>query len=168
MKLTNKKSINIFEKIHGINHFKLGISYRLAGAILKTNKSLIEAIHYLNKSLKIYSLNNIDNDNLGEIYFEIGLCYFELKEYKNALSYLNQGFKHTRKGGFQNMIASCYEKLNEIPTAFKYHLEAGKIRKEDIGLNDESTQESISNCLRLAKQLNKENELPNWIKEDDQ
>jgi hypothetical protein len=47
-----------------------------------------------------------------------------------------------------------------------YYIQTAEIRKEnsDLGIGDESTKESIKACIRLAKELSKEDELPEWIK----
>ncbi len=76
-----------------------------------------------------------------------------------------KGFLIERKGVYPFKIAECYESLNNTGKAFEYYLLAADIRKERIGIDDEATQESIANTKRLAKELNKENELPDWIKE---
>jgi hypothetical protein len=49
-----------------------------------------------------------------------------------------------------------------------YYIQSAEIRKEDpdLGIGAESTQESIEACIRLAKELGKEDELPDWIKEN--
>ena len=66
-------------------------------------------------------------------------------------------------------VLSQYNHQNEIVVSFTieayfHHLLANaEIRKERIGVNDPSTKESISNAKRLAKELGKEGELPDWI-----
>jgi hypothetical protein len=48
-----------------------------------------------------------------------------------------------------------------------YYIQSAEIRKEDpdFGIEAEATQESIKACIRLAKELGKEDELPDWINE---
>jgi hypothetical protein len=48
-----------------------------------------------------------------------------------------------------------------------YYIQSAEIRKEDpdFGIEAEATQESIKACIRLAKELRKVDELPEWIKD---
>jgi hypothetical protein len=50
--------------------------------------------------------------------------------------------------------------------ALDYYIQSATIRKDDpvVGLDDEATKESISNAKRLAKELGKEGDLPEWMK----
>ena len=45
-------------------------------------------------------------------------------------------------------------------------LQSAKIRKADpnYGLDNEQTKISITNAKRIAKELGKENDLPDWMK----
>ncbi len=44
-----------------------------------------------------------------------------------------------------------------------YYIQSANLRKERIGIYKEATQEAISNALRLAKELGREGELPEWM-----
>jgi len=45
----------------------------------------------------------------------------------------------------------------------KYYIESAEIRKNELGINDEATQNAIENCKRLAKEIGKENDLAYWF-----
>jgi hypothetical protein len=62
--------------------------------------------------------------------------------------------------------SSFYEFKNQLEENEKELYEIATIRKEDpdIGLEDEATKESISKAKRLAKELGKEGDLPEWMK----
>ena len=102
-----------------------------------------------------------------EFYFLLGDCYFEINEYNEFI--LNYDFvlkiNKTNIIGV-NKIAQCYEALKDKVNALNYYIQSAEIRKEDpdAGLEHEATKEAISNAKRLAKELDKENELPEWIK----
>ena len=68
---------------------------------------------------------------------------------------------------FIELIAQCYEFLNEKQNALDYYIQSAKIRKEDpdAEIETEATQQSIKACIRLAKELGKEGELPGWMDE---
>jgi hypothetical protein len=48
--------------------------------------------------------------------------------------------------------------------SLNYFIKSAESRNKLKGPDDDGTRESINNAKRLAKQLNKENELPEWIK----
>ena len=70
-----------------------------------------------------------------------------------------------RHGGIKYWMGVCYENMDEYGNAFKYYLESATLRKEaeNIGLQHEKTKKSIASTLHIAKHLNKENELPDWM-----
>jgi hypothetical protein len=43
-------------------------------------------------------------------------------------------------------------------------MESAEIRKKSIGLENEATIDAIQNAKRLATELGKENELPDWMR----
>jgi tetratricopeptide (TPR) repeat protein len=96
----------------------------------------------------------------------IGESYIGLEKYKVAISYFEKGYTILKKGGFPFQIGKCYEALGNMDLALDYYIQSSEIRKVDpeCGLEHENTQNSIENAKRVAKELGKENELPEWIK----
>ena len=88
-----------------------------------------------------------------------------MEYYTSAIKVFNNGFEIQRKGGYPFKIATCFEKLGNNQEALDYFIQSAEIRKDDpeVGLTDETTIESIENAKRLAKELGKETELPEWI-----
>jgi tetratricopeptide (TPR) repeat protein len=62
-------------------------------------------------------------------------------------------------------MAICLELLGRKDEALNYFMESAEIRKKSIGLEKESTKDAIQNAKRLATELGKENELPDWMRE---
>ena len=64
-------------------------------------------------------------------------------------------------------IAECHDTLGNGSLALDYFLQSAEIRKVDpkYGLDNEQTKISIANAKRIAKELGKENDLPDWINE---
>lgn len=56
--------------------------------------------------------------------------------------------------------------LDKKEVALDYFIKSADIRKSDpeAGINDKSTIDAVQNVLRIAKELRKENELPEWMK----
>ena len=86
------------------------------------------------------------------------------KEFAEANENFIKVFEITKESNLSYKIAQCYEALNQPIEALDYYIQSAEIRKEDVSLENDATQESIANAKRLAKELGKENELPEWIK----
>ena len=127
------------------------------------------------KALELFKLS-LENEvyNLGDQHpsvatnnFYIGVCQKELQMYREAIISLKAGYAIEKIGGYPFRIAECCEALGEKPEALDYYIQSALIRKEDqaAGIEDESTQQSIMASIRLAKELGKESELPEWMNE---
>jgi tetratricopeptide (TPR) repeat protein len=110
-----------------------------------------------------------DSSKISTIYFTIGNCFKELRNYYQAIDNYSKGFKINSMGRFPFRIAQCYEALLDFNAAFDYYLQSAEIRKndEEVGLDHSATQESTANAIRLAQQLSREDELPKWIFESE-
>ena len=163
--LNYEKSINILIKTVGDEHLNVGRTYCNIGSIWTSKLNFEKALIFYEKSLVIL-LKKLGKEHpqVSIIYSGIGDCYLGQNKYLLAIKNYEVGFLHLKKGGFPLKIAECYEALNEKENALKYFIQSGEIRKEDFGSDDDSTQESIANAKRLAKDLNIESELPEWMK----
>ena len=112
-------------------------------------------INYDNFNSESFSSNS--NETLAIIFREKG-------DYLSAIQYFEIGFKKERNGRFQLQIGECYELLNDKENALKSYISCAEVRMERIGKDDNRTIEMINKVNLLAKELNKENEMPEWIK----
>jgi hypothetical protein len=86
--------------------------------------------------------------------------------YSEAIHSFLAGFEFDKKGGYPFQIAQCYEALSENFITLKYYIQSAEISKEDpeVGPEAASTIESVKNAMRLAQELGKINDLPEWFK----
>lgn len=159
------KAIKIYNKLLGDNHVNLSHFYYISGLIMLNKHKYYKSIEYLNKSLTV-SLNFLGEFDIGAAYTynALGRAYKNLKKYEIAIVNFKKGFKIEQTYDYIFSIAECYEALNQTNEALVYYIQSAEIRKEDIGIEHEATQEAITNAKRLAKELGKENELPEWMK----
>lgn len=63
-------------------------------------------------------------------------------------------------------MAECYEKLGDGIKAFAFFLESAELRKSDpeIGIDAEATIDTVKNVVRLATELERMEDVPDWIK----
>jgi hypothetical protein len=130
--------------------------------LMEDNKKALEYSKLqLELILKIPKGNHPD---LIILYNNIAILSKKTSDFNNAITYFKKVFEVERKGSMPYQIAQCYESLNENQEALRYYIESAVIRKERIGLEHESTIESIENAKRLAEELNCSEELPEWVK----
>jgi tetratricopeptide (TPR) repeat protein len=160
-----KKSLSIYLKTIGEKHSLVAKSYNNIGSIFNSKGKYDKAIKYYEKSLEIkLEILGSEHQSIALDYQSIGEILKKYKNYEKAIVIFQKGYEIQKAGGFPFNIAQCYEALNNKEIALYYYFQSAEIRKERIGIEAESTQESISNAIRLTKELSKENELPNWIK----
>jgi len=136
-------------------------SYKNLGNSYHFSSDYLNALKNLKKALKISESNNIAKVRL---YFEIGNILIETEEFKAAINILTQGFKlEPTLGGFPFKLGICYEQLKEYKKAIENYILCAKLRKDDAGLEHKPTQDVIKEAIRLAKQTNNENLLPEWM-----
>lgn len=148
-----------------------GESNRYQAETLSRLASYYDKSEEYQKSLELYEkileINILDSNNsdITTSYFNLGISLKNLKRYEIAIENLKKGYSIQRAGGFPFQIAQCYEALNDQENALDYYIQSATIRKDDpeVGLEAESKQEAISNAKRLAKELGKERDLPDWM-----
>ena len=163
-----EKCLVIRLKTLGEEHPSVATSYNNIGVALTSKAEYDKALEYYEKCLSIYIKTlGAEHPDVATMYFNIGNCNYELKFYLLAIDYFKKGFSTLKKGGFPFRIGKCYEALDNKELALDYFIQSAEIRKKDpeVGINDESTKTSIESAKRLAKELGKENELPEWMKQ---
>ena len=162
-----EKCLKIKLKTVGEENPSVAISYNNIGNTWKSKGEYEKALEFYEKSLMIrLKILGGDHPDVAISYNNIGDLNRELKKYSIAIEFYKRGFHISKKGGFPFQIGKCYEDLDKKELALDYYFQSAKIRKQDqeVGLKDESTRDSVKNVLRLAKELRKENALPDWIK----
>jgi tetratricopeptide (TPR) repeat protein len=160
-----EKALKIDLEINGENQLITGTTYKNLASVWNKKRNYHNAIDCYEKFLKIKLQTHGEmDDELGYTFNYIGNLYINLNEYNEAIINFQKGFKILHKGGFPFKIAQCYEALIKQEKALDYYIKSAEIRKLNIGLKDKATQESIANAKRLAKELNKESELPEWMR----
>lgn len=162
----HEKSLAIRLKTLGGVHPDVAISYNNIGLTWKNKGDYDKALEFYTKCLAI-RLNTLgpEHPDVADSYNNIGNCNYELKFYLLAIDFFKKGFSTLKKGGFPFQIGKCYEALDNKKLALDFFIQSAEIRRNDpeVGMEDESTKTSIENTKRLAKELGKENELPDWI-----
>ena len=160
-----EKSLDIYIKTLGEFHPFVATTYYSIGYEWSNKDQHPKAISFYEKCLAI-QLENFDNaqPEIANTYFYLGNSLKNMEKYVEAIENLKKGFEIQQKGAYPFKISQCYESLNQPKEALDYYIQSAEIRKEDIGLEENATQEAIANAKRLAKELGKENELPEWMK----
>ena len=177
MKGENEKVLGYFEfflesqqKIMSEDDPYVAVSYEIICEVLHNQGEYRKALEYYEKSLelKLSTLGHVHTD-VAKLYFKLGDCYENLQNLDTAIIFYQKGYVIEIKGGFPFRIASCLEQLGDKKEALNYYIQSAEIRKNDpdVGLEDESTQESIKNVKRLFKEIDSYEleKIPFWLKE---
>ena len=160
------KALKIRLHKFGSNSSKVGLCYYNLGYLYNQYDDIKKAIRNYKKALKIEVCNlGIENPETGATFFTVANLFLENKEYKKALNCFLKGFLSNQdSGGFPFKIAICYENLNQSEEATKNYCLSAEIRKNALGIEDDSTQKAIQEAIRLAKETDNNKLLPDWIK----
>ena len=161
-----EKCLAIYLKTLVGDHSWVATSYNNIGTTWYYKGEYDKALEYYEKSLSIYIKTlGEEHPDVVTMYFNIGNCNYELKFYLLAIDFFKKGFSTLKKGGFPFRIGKCYEALDNKELALDFFIQSAEIRRNDpeVGMEDETTKASIESAKRLAKELGKENELPEWI-----
>jgi CHAT domain-containing protein/Tfp pilus assembly protein PilF len=117
--------------------------YNNKSRIYTYQKSFPRAIEYLEKSIRIYQgISRQDTDlfyRISTAYLNIGIVYYEIKDYQLALDYftrsaeLKEKFNLSRPGLSYDNIAKTYVKLCENDKAEEYFKKGIKSYNEEFG-----------------------------------
>jgi tetratricopeptide (TPR) repeat protein len=162
-----EKALEIYLKTLDNDHPDVALCYSSIGNSLMSKGEYNKALEFYEKCLEIrLKTFGADHPYVAKTYMTIGNCNYKLKRFSCAIDFYKKGFLSLKKGGFPFQIGKCYEELDKKEIALDFYFQSAEIRKQDpeVGLTDESTKDSVQNVLRLSKELRKENELPEWIK----
>ena len=160
-----ENSLAIQLKTLGSEHPNVATSYNYIGTAWDKKGEYDKALGYYEKCLAI-QLKTLGSEHLdvGNSYFDIGNINKSLKKIDLAIDNYNKGFAISPQGCFPYEIAQCYEEINQKENALVNYVNSASIWMSEYGKDDEVVQVVINNAKRLAKELNKENELPDWMK----
>ena len=133
-----------------------------------------KSIEYNDKNLeiKLKILGEMHLD-VASSYNNIGLTWYHKGEYDKALEYYEKcltiklktlGEEHPDVAYSYVNIGKIYESKAEYEKAFEHYVLSSQIRFKKLGASHNLTKKSIESAMRLAKELGKENELPEWMK----
>jgi tetratricopeptide (TPR) repeat protein len=144
------------ETIYGLKS-KIALCYEEEGQIEM-------AIEFNLKCLELLDLNN-DTPQISLIYFRIGSCYENIQKYEMSISYYKKGFDLDAKDYFLFRIANCYEALGNYTESFEFNLQFFNLYQEYFESNQDKSdfEKMIQKTKHWARDLGRENELPDWM-----
>ena len=160
-----EKCLKIELKTHGEKHPSVAKSFNNIGFLWENKGDYEKALNYYLKSLDIQlKIFGKEHPEVATSYFDVGIVNECLNNFAIAIENYQKAFIIQKKGDYSCNIARCYEELDHPIEALDYYIQSVEIYKDDIGIEHDATQESIANAKRLAKELDKEDELPKWMK----
>ncbi len=167
------RSLNINLKYHKNDDYELATTYNNLGDGYSQLGIFKDSIINLEKSLKIRIKHlGINHPDVAQSYYNIGKCYFRNNDYEKAIDYYEKALKiqqeryskyHINIGRTYHRLAEVNEIIGQYSDSLNYYLKSAEIRNDIFGLDNDITQKAIANAKRLAKELDKESELPEWM-----
>jgi tetratricopeptide (TPR) repeat protein len=155
------KSLQIQILKKGTHHQDIAIVYGYIGIANMRKGEFKEALKSVSKSLEI-KINSLgeDHEDIAVLYYQIAICHHNTGVYKDAIENYLKGFKIQKIGIYPYKIAACFESLNDKINALHYFIMSAELSRNDSNAGPDP----IQNSQRLAKEIGKESELPDWIK----
>jgi tetratricopeptide (TPR) repeat protein len=164
-----EQSLGIWQKTNGLEHPYVALSYYNIGNICYEKGEFEKALEYFQQCLEInMKILGTGHPYVGVAYFSVGNCQKELQLYDNAIETYLKGYEIEKNDGiFPYRLGQCYESITNLNVALDYYVLSADVRsnQEGGGLEHPATQESIAAAVRIAKQIQREDELPKWMDE---
>ena len=171
-----EKSLVIRLKTLGGEHPNVAVVYNNIGAswALRNKGEYDKALEYYEKSLPIY-LKTLggEHPDVATTYNNIGFAWMKKSEYDKALDYYEKclaielktlGGEHPSVANSYNNIGLAWDSKGEYEKSLEFYVLSSQIRFKKLGASHNLTKTSIESAKDLAKELGKENELPEWMK----
>jgi tetratricopeptide (TPR) repeat protein len=161
-----QKSLFIKLKCLGKVHYSLATTYSGIGFAYKELGEYKKALDSYQKSERIRWEYKELHNSIPKIKIHIGHCLQKTGKYKLAIDAYQDAVKIVGKEAVFFNLGECQEEIGLNDDALKSFISSAEILKDksEKGMENLKTIESITNVLRLAKKLKKEDELPDWIK----
>jgi tetratricopeptide (TPR) repeat protein len=169
-----QKSLDILLRTLGDEHEDVSSAYNNIGYVCDNMGDYDKALEFLNKTLEIdlkafgekHPYVGDTYNNLGRIWQSKGQYDKALKFYEKSLDIRLQlfGDHHPDFATSNFNIGSVLEKKGEHQKALGFFQISLEIQLKNFGIEDIRSKESITYIKSLSKLLNKENELPDWLR----
>jgi tetratricopeptide (TPR) repeat protein len=167
--------LNIELKNLGPEHPKLATSYNNIGYLFYSKNNYDKALefHYKSLNIRLRSLGH-EHPDVAISHLNIGLSFDNKGDQDQALVYYhmslnnrlkNLGPDHPNVALAYSAIGEAWKKKGEFEKALDFYKKCLDICIIKLGIDDERTKKSIANINSLYRLLNKDNELPEWMKE---
>ena len=108
-----------------------------------------------------------ENDpSLSITYFNLGQSHENSTNYPEAIACYEKAYTLDNNNVYASHLADCHAKTDNKSKALEFYIQAAEIQKDEIGIGAENDEikSSIENTIRLAKELNIMEEVPEWIR----
>jgi tetratricopeptide (TPR) repeat protein len=172
-----EKCLTIRLKYYGKEHIEVAEVYESLGSkyyeIGENDKSIKCFDESLEIRINIFNQNqNLATSQLTKSFQGILIACFKINDIEKALEILQKQLTIIIKNiGKNNIDVSsiyfyfglAYEQKGDKKNAYYNYIVSCEIIKDIYGYEHHDTQEAIANAKRIAKELNKEGDLPEWM-----
>ncbi len=159
----------------GGEHPDVATSYSNIGTTWNSKGNYNKALEYHEKCLaiKLKTLGE-EHSDVATTYNNIGMVWKSRGDYDKSLEYYEKslsiklktlGSEHSDVATSYNNIGIALKSKGNKNKALEYYILSAQIRFKKLGADHKLTKTTIENAKRIALELGKENELPEWMKE---
>jgi hypothetical protein len=170
-----EKALNILQRVVGSQHRDIGTIFFSLGHIKQLENEYFKALDFYKNCLNIYIQSyGIYHPDVVDVLIKIAECSMSLLVYLDAIENYNKVISiseyseeltsHISRGEILNQIGICYESISDKKNALINFIQSAEERHDCLWEQQESILESVENAKRIAKEIGKENELPEWMK----
>jgi len=160
-----EKALGVFMEVFNINHPSIGFAYNNIASIYYEKEIYSKAIIFFRKSAKVRLRSlGFGHPDIADTFENMGYCYKKTAEYNLAIKYFQKAFEINPSAQILAAIAELFELINKKEKALELFLMITNMIFNKTTNPAKIPIRYLENTLRLSKQLNKENELPDWIK----
>jgi tetratricopeptide (TPR) repeat protein len=170
-----EKALNILQRVVGSQHRDIGKIFFSLGHIKQLENEYFKALDFYKNCLNIYIQSyGIYHPDVVDVLIKIAECSMSLLVYLDAIENYNKVISiseyseelssHISRGEILNQIGICYESISDKKNALINFIQSAAERHDCLWEQQESILESVENAKRIAKEIGKENELPEWMR----
>jgi len=161
------KSLTIKLRTLGGDHISVSNTLDSLGELWYYKGDYEKALHFHKNCIEI-RLKNLGNRHplIAETFYNMAKLHDMDGNIEKAITNFKEAYSIDKKYIYALKLAACYEKYDYKINSLEIFIQAAEIQKDEIeaGAENEDTKSSMENTLRLAKELNKMDEVPDWIR----
>lgn len=166
-----KMSISIIAKNYGVTDYELTVPLNNLALLYEEMHDYTRALSTYKKAFKICVINrgNYDFETLNTLY-SLAYCSYLNQSFSSASKYFELLIKNDIEyeilasyNDLYEIIAECYQKLNDIENAILFYLKNCEFKRVLNGIEDKSTIIAANKFIKYSNSNSHSFQIPEWV-----